>query len=331
MKKKAVFTIVACSIAVVFLSSILAIGLRSEGFGLERLYRQSKGEPVREDGKYRYTYTWDLEDRALTGLDIDWMAGNVEIKTGSGSSVVIEEACTSELKEGDELSFSSSGGVLEIKWNKSLLNFGLFSQKAKNLTVQVPRSALENWETLKCSTASANITASGLSAEKVELSTASGDLKLSRISGTEGEVSTTSGALEMEGGSFERFTANTTSGPITCLGVKAEKVGLNTVSGDLHYTGSAENLEANSISAPLLAELDACPAEASMNAVSGSLTLAIPENPGFEAHYSSVSGSFSSEFPTTGSTGKSGTALYSSGEAKLSFSTTSGAMRVNRR
>lgn len=67
-----------------------------------------------------------------------------------------------------------------------------------------------------------------------------------------------------------------------------------------------------------------------MTSVSGGLTLALPEDAGFEAAFSSMSGEFRSDFPVSGDRGPSGRALYGDGRCKLEFATTSGSMVVAR-
>ncbi len=328
-KKQAVFTLVACSIAALVLTGVLIVGLRSDGFGWKRLREESVSGTRQEDGQYRYEYVWDPAETQVNGLNVEWVNGLVEIKPGNESVIKITESSGKELKENQKLQLSSSGGVLKIKWEKSLFTFSLFHNENKNLTVEVPRELAESLDEFSCSTASGSISAAGFTAKEINVSSASGDLNLSGLKGEEGNFSSTSGSVALEDLELSgELNASTTSGNLNFSGTKAEKVVLDTVSGDTFYSGSALRWEANSVSAAVRGELENCPEEADLDAVSGSLTLVIPENPGFDAEYSSISGSFSSDFPVTGDTGKSGRALYSSGKSKFSFSTTSGDMRI---
>ena len=86
----------------------------------------------------------------------------------------------------------------------------------------------------------------------------------------------------------------------------------------------------STISGVVEAALAACPQQARMTSVSGGLTLALPEDAGFEAAFSSMSGEFRSDFPVSGDRGPSGRALYGDGRCKLEFATTSGSMVVAR-
>lgn len=329
-KKQAVFTLVACSIAVLFLTGVLAVGLTDGNFGLANL-RGGYAYAETENG-YRYEYSWNVEESELTGLDVDWINGRVELKIGSKNYVKIEETANRALGDEEKLQLSSSGGTLRIKWDDKFLNFSIFENRYKDLVVELPRSLAGKLELLECSTTSGNITVEGLAAERAEVQSTSGDLKLSGLKGEYGSFSTTSGNIGLEASSFEEsLNVSTVSGCCDLFGLKGGQVSLNTVSGKLSYQGSANQFDANSISAPVLAELSACPEKADFHSVSGELTLAIPENAGFEVDYSSVSGAFSSDFPVEGGVGNSGRALYAKGKSAFSFSTTSGDMQIQRK
>lgn len=324
MKKRAVFTIVTCSIAVLFLSSILFIGLKSDGFGLFHPRGETPGEKKNE-----YTYTWDPREDGVDGLSVEWVSGSVNLKVGSGDVIRITERSSRALDEKEKLKLSSSGGTLKIVWSDRFLFFPFFQSGEKDLTVEVPKAVAEALEDLSCSTVSGTVSAAGLTAGDLDFSTTSGDMDLTALSGKNLDISTTSGVVECgEISLSERLSASSTSGSLRFRGCQADKTELNTVSGEVSYEGKAERVGASSVSAAIRAELENCPAEAEMDSVSGRLTLVIPENDGFETEYDSISGTFHSDFPVTGGSGKSGRALYAGGKASFEFSTTSGDMEI---
>ncbi len=333
MKKKAVFTLAACSIAVLFLLAVLAVGLASDGFGLKPLIQESEAGRAlgKADGQYRYEYTWDPAESEVTGLEVEWVNGTVELKVGSTEKILITERAGWELKDREKLELSRSGGTLKIKWKDEIFSFGLFQNKYKDLVVEVPEAVAENLQELFCSTASGDITAEGFHAEEAGFSTASGDLRLTGLSGGEAALSTASGDISLGNVALTgELSVSTTSGALDSAGVTAEETELSTVSGELAFSGNTGELHASTVSAQVRAELSQCPETAEMDSVSGDLVLAVPENEGFEVEYDSVSGGFSSDFPVTGGTGKSDHALYGNGKAKFDFSTTSGNMRVEK-
>ncbi len=332
MKKKAIFTIVACSIAALLLTGVLVVGLTNGGFGLDVLREEAENGFSQIEGGSRYEYTWDPAETEVTGLDVEWINGTVEVKVGSGNLIRITERSEGVLKEDRKLKLSSSDGTLKIKWGKEFILFSIFENKRKDLVVEAPKAVAEQLAELKCANTSGTITVSGFTAEDMEFSSTSGNLELSALSGGELEASTTSGDVELENVTLSgELSASTASGSMSFDRVKAEEADLNTVSGAVAYVGELSRLNASSVSAAVRVELAGCPKEADLNSVSGDLTLTIPENKGFEAEYSSVSGSFSSDFPVNGGAAKSDRALYGSGEASFSFSTTSGNMYVRKK
>ena len=332
MKKKAIFTIAACSIAALFLIFVLAVGLSEDGFGLSRLAREAATgweDPVGEPCEY----TWDPEETAVSGLNIDWINGKVEVKVCSGNLIRITETPASgALAEEDQLKLSSSGGILKIQWDSSfrLISLGLFENRRKDLTVEVPRSLAAAMTDISCSNTSGEILISGFTAESLRASSTSGNIDLSdlRLSETL-ETDTTSGLIYCLGVTAEEgLHASTTSGTITLTDARTGKAELNTVSGKITYSGTAEEFHGSSVSALIRGEFVSCPEKVDLSSVSGLLTVALPENSGFEAEYSSISGNFSSDFPVSGGMGTSGRALYASGTSSFQFSTTSGNMQV---
>ncbi len=330
MKKKAIFTLITCSVAALFLICVLAVGLSENGFGLGTLFHEAQEGWDKSEGQSR-EYTWDPAETEVTGLKIDWVNGKIDVKVGSDNMIrITEQSAHGELKEDHQLKLSGSDGTLRIKWGKDLLFFNIFENRRKDLTVEVPQAVAEALEELSCSNTSGQITVSGFTAKEMNVSSTSGDVELKNLKLSEDlDANTTSGKVSVENTALSgEVNVSTTSGEISLSSVQAEKANLDTVSGAVSYNGSAREFDASTVSAAVRAELLSCPEEADLDSVSGCLTLVIPENSGFEVDYSSVSGNFTSDFPVTMSSGKSGRAKYSSGSASFQFSTTSGDMQV---
>ena len=134
MKKSLLFTVIACGISVVLLSCVLMVGLQSEGFGIIPLLSEEK-EGSGGNGDKVYSYFWETEN--FSGIDISWLNGPVTVKTG-GTRVEITETSARSLKEEERLRLSSSGGVVKVKWNGSLLPLDVFHRQEKTLTVTIP-------------------------------------------------------------------------------------------------------------------------------------------------------------------------------------------------
>ena len=197
--------------------------------------------------------------------------------------------------------------------------------------MQVPAQVAAQLEELRCTTVSGTVTARGFSAEELEFASDSGSLELYDLRGEEASFQAGSGALLLQGAQIAgELRADTGSGTLELRDVAAGRAELSSVSGGLWYQGQADQLAAGTISGVVEAALAACPQQARMTSVSGGLTLALPEDAGFEAAFSSMSGEFRSDFPVSGDRGPSGRALYGDGRCKLEFATTSGSMVVAR-
>ncbi len=324
MKKSFLFTMIAGGVSILFLICVLIVGIKSGGFGIGAFLNSEDSE----QGKWQkeYTYTWDAEE--LEGVEISWLNGPVSVKTGKGAYVEISESVDQTLSEKEALSLSSSENVLQIKWNSDLIPLAIFQNREKALEVVVPEELAGKLRVLHCKNDSGRIAASGFTAESCRFSSVSGDLSLSDLSGESAEFSTVSGDLSFQEITMaESFEAATVSGVLQGEKFIAPESNFSTVSGKMALSGKTDTFLASSVSAPVFASLLKCPREASLESVSGKLSLSIPENDGFQATHSSVSGRFSSDFPLKQENRE--TAFYKGGKAsKLSFSTTSGKMEL---
>ena len=335
MKKKAILTIVAGSVTALVLTAVLVVGLSDDGFGIgdAKADFESGGTHLTAVDGDTYQYTWDPSEDDTTGLSIHWSDGMVDVKVGTGGLIKItEQADKTDLTEPERLQLKASGGVLNIDWGEKKLgffDFSFFDKRRKDLTVELPRELAAQLSVLSVSNTSGDVTIGGCTAEECSVNSTSGNLQLTALKGTNLAVNTVSGEITLSDAVFTGgLSAHSVSGGMRLSGVTAETAHLETVSGEARYEGRAQEFYGESVSAGLNARLQNCPKTLDMNAVSGKLTLGIPENNGFYADYSSVSGSFFSEFPVTGGLAKSGKALYGDGRCNFSFSTTSGDIRI---
>ena len=158
----------------------------------------------------------------------------------------------------------------------------------KDLTIQVPKG----WacRKLEIDAVSPKISVQGLTADEVDLDTAGGE---------------------------SRFDSCT-------LG----KLDADTASGNLYFTGTLENLEYDSASGSVEAELDNVPSKITMDTASGSLSLKLPKGAGFAVALDSLSGKLDSDFPTTLDGGRY---LCGDGACKIEMESLSGGVTVNQK
>ena len=176
MKKKWAFTAAAAVLGGLFLAGVLEVGSSTGWFGLEEL--ASPGVPSWE---YSYETTWDPSQDGVEGLSVRWAAGPVSVMPGEGPLITVTEYASRPLEEGERLALSSSGGVLEVGWNGSLLPLGALQDLEKRVEVKVPPELLSQLEELSCWNISGEVSVSGAFAQELSLSSLSGDLLLSGV------------------------------------------------------------------------------------------------------------------------------------------------------
>lgn len=323
MKKRWVFTGVTVFLAALFLAGVLGVGKSTEWFGLEELI-----SPESADWQYEYQTTWDPALDSVDGLQIAWGNGPVYIRVGEGNMVTVTEFSTRPLEQEERFKLVSSGGELNVQWDHNLLSLSMFQDLEKRLVVELPTEIASQLEELRCSNVSGNVHVSEVTAQKASITSAKGDVMLYSVQGEEANVSTVSGDIQWTVGKAEKLSAETSSGWLRLYQVQAKECALSSVTGDLDFQGSGETFAVDNVSGPVRLELSACPQEGDFRSASGKISLTLPENNGFEAAYSSVSGHFSSDFPGTG---ENGSLQYGLGTGKLRFTTTSGDMAVRRK
>lgn len=350
MNKKAIFTIITCSIAVVILTGALIVGLGSKGFGLGGLLEEVKEQgdrlthkvnsalqkggdqpgavPVSTEEGSVLTYTWKAAE--VTQIQVEWASGDVELKIGQGEDIVITETGSKALGEEEKLRLSGSPSSLKIKWKDEVFSFSLFDNLRKDLVIEVPEAVAAKLQLVDCSLADGLASCEGFSVEEFTVSTASGPVQLADLSVGELVVNTASGRVDLNHISGKEMEVQTASGALEAKNITAENGAFTTVSGQLDLSGNIGELNGSSVSGAITAKLDNCPASGEFDSVSGGITLTIPENEGFRCEYSTVSGNFRSDFPLV-TQGKSSEDLtYQNGKADLTFSTTSGDMEIKR-
>lgn len=322
MVKRRVWALVAWGLGALFLLVWLFVGAGTQWFGLASLWEEASSP-----WDYHYTSTWDPVVSRVRGLSIAWGHGPVEVRSSPSSQVVVTEYAGETLQGEAKLRLSSSRGVLRIQWDRSPLGLSSFLPQEKRLVVEVPVEVATQLREFTCENLSGSITVDRITAQETCVRSGTGDLFLSGLQGETIQVSTNSGALRWQGGAAQDLEVELGSGSGELVNVEAEACRLSTVSAPVTYTGSGRQMEVCTVSGPVRAELSACPEEGTFQAVSGSLEVALPENPGFEARCQSLSGTFVSEFPGKSAQG----VLYGAGGPLLQFSTTSGDVHIQRR
>lgn len=326
-KKQAIFTIAACSIAVVLLSAILAVGLHSEGFGF---LAEGAVHDLQTYGN-DYQVEFDPSEDPIDSLEVNWETGPVIVQVTRGEVVRVKETSSQPLKEDEKMQVILSDGKLEVNWDHSRFKFfslGIFGGKAKSLTIELPQVIADQLEEIECSNISGDIEIGAVTCGEGEFSSVSGAISLKGITfNSDCGLSTTSGDIVLDNVTAEKVDANTTSGALHFEGTDLEEGDFNSTSGEIYFQGGTKTaFHASTVSGTTHASLSACPEELDAESVSGQITVELPRSASFRIQHDTVSGEFVCDFPTPGGSQNS----YGTGapQGELSFSTTSGDMLV---
>ena len=208
--------------------------------------------------------TTDLVSSQVRNIDIEWVAGTITIQEDENvTDIHIEEESTT----GSEYQMvcKQSGQTLKIKYCEDLKGIGLIGNNhyvSKNLIITVPTGW--NCNNLEIDAAATDVTVHDLSINELDFDGASGTFVLEN-----------------------------------CDLVSLD---IDTASGDVEFSGVLKDLDFDAASAKFHGEFYQVPNRLNLDAMSGDLTVILPEYSGFYLELDTMSGSFDSDFDfhTTG-------------------------------
>lgn len=197
-------------------------------------------------------------------IDLSWIAGSVEITTAPGEEVTFSEDYTGSSDK--RLRYELSGGVLTIRYCEN--SMGSWDLPDKHLTLTLPE---KRFARVCVELTSAELALSGVNAGQLEVDTASGDVKA-------------------DGVQAQTLTLGSTSGRLTLTDCEAQTLKLGTVSGEILAEGTFDLFSADTTSGAVELRAAKLPQSIDVDTVSGSVTLAAPEDSAFRFDYDTVSG-----------------------------------------
>ncbi|HOJ09214.1 MAG TPA: DUF4097 family beta strand repeat-containing protein [Clostridiales bacterium] len=240
----------------------------------------------------------------INDVTVDWISGNVDIFKSENNEIKIVQLAGEKFSDNDLFSYKIRGGKLSViderKGKTSIgFNFNNFNN-GSDLEIYLPE---KEFNSIRINTVSSDITSESLNTEILTFSTTSGDVILS--------------------GKFSEVDVKTVSGDIRAENLDVQRIALDTTSGDISLTGSLTELDINTISGDAKVYSSDMIKNVKSNAVSGNVTIAIPENDGFTIDFSKVSGNLKSDFAlvTNGNrhSYKDGTARFSANSVSGNF------------
>lgn len=191
---------------------------------------------------------------------------NLEIDWPAGSVIIApsdgNQIIISETpvdRPEEQLAYSLRGGTLRILYHAKKTVPNFNHFHSKDLTILVPQDFALNL---------------------LDLDTASADLSISNMAMKDADVDGASGRSRFE----------------NC---RLGSLSVDTVSGDVFISGQVTELDVDSTSSSIQAELTNVPREISADTTSGSLELTLPKDAGFTLELETISGNFRSDFDTT--------------------------------
>lgn len=226
--------------------------------------------PVEGDGKPHY---YEFQE-PITGMDIEWPAGEVLIETGDVDGVKVTAG------NGTADVHVTPGGCLEVRYEENLGKRFFVKLAKKGLTITVPKDTALN--KLDLDVASANVTVRGLE----------GDIR-------EVEINSASGISTLENLKVGTLDVDTASGPCRFDNLTVRDLNVDTASGNVSFTGQLDTLNYDGASAWFTGVFLNHPYKLNLNTMSGKLDITLPEDCGFTAAFDGMSGKLNSDFATT--------------------------------
>lgn len=260
----------------------------------------------------------------IENIEVDWPSGSVSVVSHSGNTFLLSEKAEEGMPEDLRVHWWLEGTTLHVKFAASGASLRLSHTWHKDLTLTVPEAL--SFDDVVIRAASAEINASDLAAETLRVSTASGNVSISCAANTI-KLNSASGNIQLnQRDNADAVCIDTASGEINVNLSQADTVYFESASGKIKVTAaSVDSLSAKTASGDISCELEAAPSECKLRAVSGAVTLSLPEDSDFTANISTTSGDFESDFALK----KDGrTYICGSGSADIDIDTTSGDVSI---
>ena len=304
-------------------------------------------------GPYELAGSYNVGTSGLDSVNIDWIAGNIDVKPHDGSEVVVNEYAQRQLNDEEKLYLNTTGSTLTVRFREHSFSGNM---PHKRLEVLIPRSLCEALNRFTLDTTSGSVHVDYINADTFRVDSISGSIELTNIISRTFNTGSTSGSITIKDAHPEDMRINSisgsirvsdsgakvvdvdsTSGSITLSGA-FDSVKLNSISGrqkvensaqrsvlvaestsgSMEFSGSFDNAKLHSLSGSVDLRSTVVPSKVEVDNTSGSITIAIPNEGSISVHHSSTSGRLSSDIPMT---------IQSSG-AQFELSTLSGSVRI---
>lgn len=292
MKRNAASRIIINIAIITVLTAILICGITNSGILGNSVFNIGNLINMGSTSDYS-TDTLILSPDKIDSVEISWISGEINICQSKDEYFHAEDDYTGN-KEKLMLCWKLEEKTLKIAFGKASRFSFWNNYKDKKLDLYIPEASL-----------------SGL--KELEIDSVSSDIN---IDFSENELN------------IKDLEVDTTSGNTNINGVFASSANIDSVSGSISYHGRAEKISVDSVSGDTELSFDTLPLKGKFDSISGSVKLLISGDASFSADFSSVSGKFKCDFPTTNHGDKY---ICGEGKADLSFDSVSGDVIINQK
>lgn len=200
-------------------------------------------------------------------------------------------------------------GTLYVKTHRPRIVFFLPSFSKKEIEILIPAECLSKNTEIRSSCASGSTKIEDYDVEEIFIESASGSVTINDCSADKIRLESASGSTKFDSCNFG-------------------SVKIESASGSLNLNGKYQQFDIESASGSIKIENDiALTKDSSIEAVSGSITLLMPEDSNYNLVYESISGRFSDELTGT-SGGRSGSVVKGDGSVKIKIECVSGSIKI---
>ena len=150
---------------------------------------------------------------SVTGLDVDWVGGNVEISFEERQGISISETSENKISSAKTMRYLVEGGKLKIKYAKS----GASNLKSLSKTLKIVLPSADALKYCDVETYSASVTVAGIKCQDFAFETYSGNLDFSGAVVHEFDAETYSGNVTANLSAFYEVEVETSSGAVELI------------------------------------------------------------------------------------------------------------------
>ena len=169
-------------------------------------------------------FTYDAS--AVKRVELEWAAGDVTLKHGSGT-LSVSESGGDALATSERLHWWLDGTTLRIKYCESGYTH-IIPSRNKHLTLELP---VNDRVDLKIDIASGEIRADALYVNSLDVKTASGGVAIDVLDAGEAHIDSASGGIRLGTVTVDVFSVDTASGGLGADRLNAKTVKVNSASG----------------------------------------------------------------------------------------------------